>query len=184
MLHWWPSHHHKRKLRRPPQKLREVLSRLQIAGLRVNVAKCYFVMPEIEYLGYILTQNGIKPQSEKCTAILASACVTFLVLVILWVLWAYARSAPSLGGSSRGHIVWFVRVHNGINHRPVRVHLLQVTTIFHGMSLGNWCRSFWPGILHYRALRLKWARTLPYLAQYVIISPVWGVMEGPTDRYG
>ena len=28
-------------------------------------------MPEIEYLGYILTRNGIKPQPEKCTAILA-----------------------------------------------------------------------------------------------------------------
>ena len=53
------------------KKLREVLRRLQKAGLRINAAKCYFVMPEIEYLGYILTRNGIKPQPEKCTAILA-----------------------------------------------------------------------------------------------------------------
>ena len=33
--------------------------------------KSYFVLPEIEYLGYILTREGIKPQPEKCTAILA-----------------------------------------------------------------------------------------------------------------
>ena len=53
------------------KKLREVLRRLQKAGLRINATKCFFVMPEIEYLGYILTRNGIKPQPEKCTAILA-----------------------------------------------------------------------------------------------------------------
>ena len=52
-------------------KLREVLRRLLTAGLRVNAAKSYFALPEIEYLGYILTREGIKPQPEKCMAILA-----------------------------------------------------------------------------------------------------------------
>ena len=52
-------------------KLREVLRRLSVAGLRVNAAKSYFALAEIEYLGYILTREGIKPQPEKCTAILA-----------------------------------------------------------------------------------------------------------------
>ena len=52
-------------------KLREVLRRLLNAGLRVNAAKSYFALPEIEYLGYILTREGIKPQPEKCTATLA-----------------------------------------------------------------------------------------------------------------
>ena len=51
-------------------KLREVLSRLLNASLRVN-AESFFVLPEIEYLGYILNGEGIKPQPEKCTAILA-----------------------------------------------------------------------------------------------------------------
>jgi hypothetical protein len=53
------------------EKLREVLHRLKTAGLRVNAAKSHFAEAEIEYLGYILTREGIKPQPEKCQAILA-----------------------------------------------------------------------------------------------------------------
>ena len=52
-------------------EIREVLRRLLNAGLRVNAAKSFFALPEIEYLGYILTREGIKPQPEKCMAILA-----------------------------------------------------------------------------------------------------------------
>ena len=52
-------------------KIREVLRRLLNADLRVNMAKPFFALPEIEYLGYILIREGIKPQPEKCTAILA-----------------------------------------------------------------------------------------------------------------
>ena len=52
-------------------KLREVLHTLLNADLRVNAAKSYFALPEIEYLEYILTREGIKPQPEMCTAILA-----------------------------------------------------------------------------------------------------------------
>jgi hypothetical protein len=52
-------------------KLREVMTRLRDAGLRVNAAKSYFGEAEIEYLGYVLNRNGIKPQPEKVSAILA-----------------------------------------------------------------------------------------------------------------
>ena len=52
-------------------KLQEVLSRLQNAGLRINATKSSFALHEIEYLGYILTRDGIKPQPEKVQAILA-----------------------------------------------------------------------------------------------------------------
>ncbi len=48
-----------------------VLRRLQGAGLHVNAAKSFFAEAEIEYLGYILTREGIKPQPEKVSAILA-----------------------------------------------------------------------------------------------------------------
>jgi len=51
--------------------VKQVLLRLQEAGLRVNVAKSTFATDEIEYLGYILSRDGIKPQKEKVTAILA-----------------------------------------------------------------------------------------------------------------
>ena len=52
-------------------KMSEVLSRLRKAGLRINAAKSFFAEAEIEYLGYVLTREGIKPQPEKISAILA-----------------------------------------------------------------------------------------------------------------
>ena len=41
------------------------------AGLKVNAEKCTFCAHEIEYLGYFLTRDGIKPQPKKVQAILA-----------------------------------------------------------------------------------------------------------------
>ena len=52
-------------------KLDAVLYRLDKAGLRINIAKSSFAQTEIEYLGYVLTREGIKPQPEKIRAILA-----------------------------------------------------------------------------------------------------------------
>jgi hypothetical protein len=53
------------------EKLEEVLRRLCNAGLKVNAVKSTFCALEIEYLGYILARDGIKPQSNKVQAILA-----------------------------------------------------------------------------------------------------------------
>ncbi len=53
------------------QKMETVLTRLRDAGLKVNVAKSLFCAHEIEYLGYKLTREGIKPQPKKVQAILA-----------------------------------------------------------------------------------------------------------------
>jgi hypothetical protein len=52
------------------KKLEEVLRRLCNSGLKVNAEKSTFCALEIEYLGYILTRDGIKPQSNKVQAIL------------------------------------------------------------------------------------------------------------------
>ncbi len=52
------------------EKLEEVLRRLRNAGLKVNAAKSTLCALEIEYLGYVLTRNGIKPQSYDVQAIL------------------------------------------------------------------------------------------------------------------
>jgi hypothetical protein len=52
------------------KKLEEVLRRLRNAGLKVNAEKLTFCTLEIEYLGYILTRDGIKSQSNKVQAIL------------------------------------------------------------------------------------------------------------------
>ncbi len=52
-------------------KLEEVLRQLGNTGLKVNAAKLTFCTLEIEYLGYVLTRDSIKPQSNKVQAILA-----------------------------------------------------------------------------------------------------------------
>ncbi len=52
-------------------KLEQVFIQFQDAGLKVNVAKSFFCTQETEYLGYILTKCGVKPQPNKVQAILA-----------------------------------------------------------------------------------------------------------------
>ncbi len=43
------------------EKLEEVIWQLRDAGLKVNAAKSTFCALEIEYLGYVLTRDSIKP---------------------------------------------------------------------------------------------------------------------------
>ena len=52
-------------------KLEKVLEVLQQAGLKCNATKCKFCVEEVEYLGYLLTRDGIKPLPTKVKAILA-----------------------------------------------------------------------------------------------------------------
>jgi hypothetical protein len=52
------------------EKLEEVLRQLCDAGLKVNAARSAFCTLEKEYLGYVLTRDRIKPQSNKVQAIL------------------------------------------------------------------------------------------------------------------
>jgi hypothetical protein len=46
-------------------KLEQVFIQLRDAGLKINAAKSIFCAQESEYLGYILTRGGIKPQPKK-----------------------------------------------------------------------------------------------------------------------
>ena len=52
------------------QQLGRVLQRLRRAGLKINAEKSSFFAPEIEYLGYLLTKDGIKPVQKKIQAVL------------------------------------------------------------------------------------------------------------------
>ena len=45
-----------------------VFSRLQGADLRVNWSKCEWLLPEVEYLGYILGNGLLKPDPKKVAA--------------------------------------------------------------------------------------------------------------------
>jgi hypothetical protein len=49
--------------------LDKVLTRLNEAGLKVNTTKGFFARTELEYLGYWIIQNGVKPLSKKTEAI-------------------------------------------------------------------------------------------------------------------
>ena len=55
------------------EKLDLVLQRLEDAGLKVNGNKSFFARTELEYLGYWITRDGIKPLPDKVKAIMRIA---------------------------------------------------------------------------------------------------------------
>jgi RNase H-like domain found in reverse transcriptase/Integrase zinc binding domain/Reverse transcriptase (RNA-dependent DNA polymerase)/Integrase core domain len=52
------------------EKLAEVAKKLKKANLSINLEKSQFCRPEITYVGYTLDATGLKPNSEKVSAIL------------------------------------------------------------------------------------------------------------------
>lgn len=51
------------------QKLEEILELLSKAGLTLNLKKCFFFQSEIEYLGYQISEAGLRPGSNKTQAV-------------------------------------------------------------------------------------------------------------------
>ena len=51
------------------QRLDTVLSRLEEAGLRLKRTKCSFLLPSVEYLGYTITKEGLRPPADKIKAV-------------------------------------------------------------------------------------------------------------------
>ena len=49
--------------------LHSVMDRLAAAGLKLKPSKCRFIRQEVEYLGHVLTPNGLKPNPERVTAV-------------------------------------------------------------------------------------------------------------------
>ncbi len=68
------------------EKLEERLRHLCNGGLKVNAKKLTFSALEMEYLEYILTRDGIKPQSNKVLEVITvrKDNITRLVANILW----------------------------------------------------------------------------------------------------
>ena len=50
------------------QHLKEVLSRIRKANLRLNPNKCEFVKSSVEYVGHTVNAQGISPSPEKVKA--------------------------------------------------------------------------------------------------------------------
>lgn len=51
------------------ERLNKVLSRLETANLYAQLSKCVFAANEVEYLGHIVTNNGILPDPKKISSI-------------------------------------------------------------------------------------------------------------------
>jgi hypothetical protein len=51
-------------------KLKQVFIQLRNSGLKINATMSVYCAQETEYLGYILTRGGIKPQPKKVQAVL------------------------------------------------------------------------------------------------------------------
>lgn len=51
------------------EHLRQLFSRLDAYGIRINPAKCVFGAKEIKFLGYLVSEQGTKPLPEKIEAI-------------------------------------------------------------------------------------------------------------------
>ena len=51
------------------QTLQKVLKLIGDKGMKINKTKCQFMMKEINFLGYRLSREGIRPQHEKTKAI-------------------------------------------------------------------------------------------------------------------
>lgn len=52
------------------QRLRTVFERLRQNGLTINTGKCQIGLPKVEFLGHLITPDGIQPKPSKVQAIL------------------------------------------------------------------------------------------------------------------
>ena len=49
--------------------LMDVINRLRTAGLKLKPVKCHFICQQVEYLGHLITPNGISPNSARIQAV-------------------------------------------------------------------------------------------------------------------
>jgi hypothetical protein len=53
-------------------RLEHVLERLEKANLQLNPGKCEFAQPRVQYLGYVLPENGVSASADKVKAVRVS----------------------------------------------------------------------------------------------------------------
>ena len=51
------------------RELANVLERFSKANLQLHLGKCVFAQPQVNYLGYVLPQNGVSASADKVTAV-------------------------------------------------------------------------------------------------------------------
>ena len=77
--------------------LRQVLQRFEQAGLRLRKSKCSLNQSEVQYLGFIVSHEGLKPDPSKVQAILDACQPTDVATVhsFLGLVNFYARFIPN-----------------------------------------------------------------------------------------
>jgi hypothetical protein len=51
------------------RRLENVLQRFERANLQLHPGKCVFAQPQVQYLGFVLSQEGITPSPKKVKAV-------------------------------------------------------------------------------------------------------------------
>ena len=51
------------------QHLEEIFKRIEKAGLKINPDKCHFEAQSLQFLGHIITKDGILPDPDKIKAV-------------------------------------------------------------------------------------------------------------------
>jgi transposase InsO family protein len=80
------------------RNLRQVLQRLQEAGLRLNRNKCQFFQDSVEYLGHRIDETGLRPLDNKVAAVRKAPAPTDVSQLrsFLGMLTHYGRFMPDL----------------------------------------------------------------------------------------
>ena len=73
--------------------LTAVLNRFQDAGLRLKREKCSFCVPNVEYLGHVISAEGLKALPRKVTAVVDAPLPMKLSELIAF--WDYLVTIPS-----------------------------------------------------------------------------------------
>ena len=78
--------------------LEEVLKRLEEAVIRVKKDKCAFLLPQVEYLGHVISQQGLNPFDSKVTAVVNAPALTNVTELrsLLGLLNYYSKFLPNL----------------------------------------------------------------------------------------
>ncbi|KAL5463687.1 hypothetical protein EMCRGX_G032610 [Ephydatia muelleri] len=81
--------------------LDSVLCKLEGAGLRLNRAKCAFMLPSVEYLGHRIDREGLHPTEEKVIAIHNAPVPTSVTVLksFLGLLNYYSKFSPNVSST-------------------------------------------------------------------------------------
>ena len=92
------------------RNLQHLLKQLENKGLRCRKSKCLFAQPRIEYLGHVLTSNGIA-KSPKIDAVIAMSPPTDVASLrsFLGSVQFYSKFLPSNFSTFAEPLYWLVQ---------------------------------------------------------------------------